>query len=140
EFFKSNFKNSGNRVTFIDLGCGPMTSGLAINQHFSTVSKFCFNYIGIDISNAMLKKAREFYEAGLFNKESKVRFENSMDDISKDYWDSMFMLSTTVIINASYLFGNLHKATTEKLALQINNLIDNYETNKYIFVYQNSAF
>ncbi|MBK6701468.1 MAG: hypothetical protein IPG55_16605 [Saprospiraceae bacterium] len=139
DYFKFAFSNSSNRITFLDFGCGPLTSGLAFNQHFSTIPNFHFSYVGIDISNAMLTKAKEFSKTELFNKNSKFQFVNSLNGISENYWDSIFSLSNLVILNFSYLFGNLTKADVETLANKINNLIDKYPLNKYILIFQNSS-
>ncbi len=139
DYFKFAFSNSSNRITFLDFGCGPLTSGLAFNQHFSTIPNFHFSYVGIDISNAMLTKAKEFSKTELFNKNSKFQFVNSLNGISENYWDSIFSLSNVVILNFSYLFGNLTKADVETLANKINNLIDKYPLNKYILIFQNSS-
>ncbi|MEO8774300.1 MAG: AAA domain-containing protein [Gelidibacter sp.] len=139
DYFKIDFFNNNKRITFLDFGCGPLTSGLAFNQHFSSIDNFYFNYIGIDISNAMLSKAKEFSETGLFNKDSKFQFVKFLDDISKAYWESQFTLSNMVVLNFSYLFGNLTKDDSGKLANKINNLLDLYPLNKYVLVFQNSS-
>lgn len=139
DYFKSAFSNSNNRISFLDFGCGPLTSGLAFNQHFSLIENFHFSYVGVDISYAMLTKAKEFSETELFNKDSKFLFVKSINDISENYWDSLFTLSNVVILNFSYLFGNLSKDDSDKLAAEINGLIDKYPLNKYILIFQNSS-
>jgi hypothetical protein len=139
DYFKESFKNSSNRVAFIDFGCGPLTSGLAFNQHFRNTSQFQFQYIGIDISNAMLRKAKQFSDTELFHPETKFQFAKSLNDISDDLFESLFTLSTTVILNFSYLFGNLSIDDTEKMASKINSLLDKYPLNKYILIFQNSS-
>lgn len=139
EYLKINFLNCENRITFMDFGCGPLTSGLAFNQHFSMNSDFCFNYVGIDISNAMLMKASEFSQTRLFNNKTTFKFVNTLNDISNDYWDSLFTLSSVVILNCSYLFGNLSQDDVKRLAEIINGLIDRHSLNKYILIYQNSS-
>ncbi len=139
DYFKTTFTNSNNRITFIDFGCGPLTSGLAFQQSFSSVSNFHFDYVGIDISTAMLNKAKEFSESGLFSRDTKFQFAKSLIDISENYWESVLTLSNTVILNFSYLFGNLSKDDTEKLAIKINALLDKYPLNKFILVFQNSS-
>lgn len=138
-YFKSAFSNSNNRISFLDFGCGPLTSGLAFNQHFSSIENFHFSYVGVDISYAMLTKAKEFSETELFNKDSKFQFVKSINDISENYWDSLYTLSNVVILNFSYLFGNLSKDDSDKLATEINGLIDKYPLNKYILIFQNSS-
>lgn len=139
DYFKVAFTNSNNRITFIDFGCGPLTSGLAFNQHFSNTPNFYFYYVGIDISNAMLTKAKEFSESELFNRDSKFQFTKSLNDISEDYWESIFTLSNLVVLNFSYLFGNLTKDDAEKLATKVNSLLDKFPLNKYVLVFQNSS-
>lgn len=139
DFFKTTFTNSNNRIAFIDFGCGPLTSGLAFQQSFVSIQNFHFDYVGIDISTAMLNKAKEFSVSGLFSRDTKFQFVKSLIDISESYWESVFTLSNTVILNFSYLFGNLSKDDTEKLAIKINALLDRYPLNKFVLVFQNSA-
>jgi DNA polymerase III delta prime subunit len=139
DFFRLTFSNSSNRINFIDFGCGPLTSGLAFQHCFSSDSNFHFDYVGIDISNAMLHKAKEFSTSGLFNRNSKFQFVNSLEEVSKDYWESAFVLSNTVVLNFSYIFANLSDMQTEMLAVQINAMIDSFPLNKYVLVFQNSS-
>lgn len=139
DYFKTAFTNSNNRIKFIDFGCGPLTSGLAFRQSFASVPNFHFDYVGIDISTAMLNKAKEFSVLGLFSRDTKFQFAKSLNDISENYWESAFTLSNTVILNFSYLFGNLSKDDTEKLAVKINALLDKYPLNKFVLVFQNSS-
>jgi hypothetical protein len=139
DYFKTAFTNSNNRITFIDFGCGPLTSGLAFQQCFNSIPNFHLDYVGIDVSVAMLNKAKEFSESGLFSRDTKFQFVKSLNDISENYWESVFTLSNTVILNFSYLFGNLSKEDTEKLAIKINALIDKYPLNKFVLVFQNSS-
>lgn len=138
DYFKTAFANSNNRITFIDFGCGPLTSGLAFNQSFVSITNFHFDYVGVDISRAMLNKAKEFSESGLFNRDTKFQFSKSLSEISRNYWNSVFTLSNTVILNFSYLFGNLSKGDTEQIAKEVNELIDKYPLNKFVLVFQSS--
>lgn len=139
DFFKTAFSNSNNRITFIDFGCGPLTSGLAFNQSFVSIPNFHFDYVGVDISSAMLNKAKEFSESGLFNRDTKFQFAKSLNEISENYWESVFTLSNTVILNFSYLFGNLSKVDTERIAEKVNALLDQYPLNKFVLVFQNTS-
>ncbi len=139
DYFQNLFNNSNNRICFIDFGCGPLTSGLAFNQSFNNESDFSFSYIGIDISNAMLLKAKEFSHSELFNRNTTFLFASTFNNIKEDYLESEFSLSNTVILNFSYLFGNLNDNDVKLLATQINTLIDKFPLNKYVLVYQNSA-
>lgn len=139
QYFKSTFENTGNRILFIDFGCGPLTSGLALNHSFSDTGSFFFHYIGLDISEAMLEKAKEFSNSGLFNRSTRFQFKRNLDDIDIDYFNDLFSLSNTVILNFSYLFGNLSIAESSELAEKVNKLMIRYPLNKYILIYQNSS-
>ena len=138
-FFNLSFSYTGNRISFFDFGCGPVTSGLAFNQYFRSINNFHFNYIGIDTSSSMLEKGEQFIGSGLFNKDTTYKLEESLSKISNDYLESIFTLSNTVILNFSYLFGNLNKADAERFAEKINAMIDKFPLNKYILIYQNSS-
>jgi hypothetical protein len=139
DFFSFSFLNTDNRISFFDFGCGPATSAVAFNQYFKLDSSFSFNYIGIDTSVAMLEKAQEFLTSGLFSRDTKYVLKPSINKISDDYVESIFMLSNTVIFNFSYLFGNLNKDGAERLSTSINSMMDKYPLNKYILIFQNSA-
>lgn len=139
DFFNLSFANTGNRISFFDFGCGPVTSGIAFNQHFRSINNFHFNYIGIDTSSSMLEKGEQFLASGLFNKDTTYILEGSLSKISNDYLESIFTLSNTVILNFSYLFGNINKDDAERFAEKINAMIDKFPLNKYILIYQNSS-
>lgn len=139
DYFNSAISNSNNRIAFIDFGCGPLTSGLAFNQSFISIPNFHFDYVGIDISSAMLNKAKEFSESDLFSRDTRFQFVKTLNDISESYFESIFTLSNTVILNFSYLFGNLSKDDTERIAEKVNTLIDKYPLNKFVLVFQNSS-
>jgi len=139
DYFKTAISNSNNRIAFIDFGCGPLTSGLAFNQSFISIPNFHFDYVGIDISSAMLNKAKEFSESDLFSRDTRFQFVKTLNDISESYFESIFTLSNTVILNFSYLFGNLSKDDTERIAEKVNTLLDKYPLNKFVLVFQNSS-
>lgn len=139
DYFEQSFAQTKGRILFIDFGCGPMTSGLAFNQCYNVNSDFSFEYVGIDISQAMLNKAKEFALSGLFSQNTKFVFYQSADKLNSEFWDNQFILSKVVILNFSYLFGNLSNDDASKMAAFINILMDKYPTNRFIMIYQNSA-
>mgnify|MGYP005851019173 CR=1 FL=1 len=137
DYFNKEIEQTSGRIAFIDFGCGPLTSGLAFNQLFKNIENYKLKYIGIDISNSMLSKAKEFSKSTLFNANSQFSFLKSIKEISEDQLSEYFRLSNTVILNFSYLFANLTLEQTHELANNINELIANFPLNKYIIVYQN---
>lgn len=138
ELFKIELKQTSGRATFFDFGCGPLTSGLAFNQVCKNINPdFVMNYIGIDISNAMLDKAREFSNSVVFNSNTTFEFANSIKQINDNLLDDWFRASNTVVLNFSYLFANLDSDQIIDLVNDINSLVQRYPLNKYILIYQN---
>jgi len=76
---------------FIDLGCGPLTSGLAIAELFQseTGKPLLMNYIGIDISQAMIEKAKEFSQSDLFHPNTTFLFFKNWNDIPNEKLQEM---------------------------------------------------
>lgn len=138
DFFEIELKQTSGRLTFIDFGCGPLTSGLAFNQMYkSQIENFQFKYIGIDISKAMLEKAEEFSDTELFNPNSSFKFADSFKKVNKDLLNEWFRVSNVVVLNFSYLFANLDNDQISELAEEINTLMKEFPFNKYILIYQN---
>lgn len=137
EFFEIELKQMSGRTTFIDFGCGPLTSGIAFNQTFKHNNEFSMKYVGIDISNAMLNKATEFSKSILFKKNTEFRFLVSFKQLEENKLDEWFRVSNLVVLNFSYLFANLNTEQINDLVNDINLLVKKYPFNKYVLVYQN---
>jgi DNA replication ATP-dependent helicase Dna2 len=137
-FFEQQVSLTEGRVTFIDFGCGPLTSGLAFNQSFKeSHSRYSLRYVGIDISMGMLMKAKEFGESGLFPSNTSLQFVNAFKKVDFDLLEEWFRFSNTVVLNFSYLFANLNLEQVQELAKDINVLMENYPLNRYLLIYQN---
>jgi len=122
---------------FIDLGCGPLTSGLAIaDLHLDTTGQpLLIHYIGLDNSPAMLRKAASFWAAGNFAPASKCDLVLSPEDII-DRLEPYRNAHTTLIFNASYLFASDSLEVLD-LAKFFSNLRVEFGTNRIYFVFQN---
>jgi SAM-dependent methyltransferase len=122
-------------ASFIDLGCGPLTSGLAFGDLFMTKTgkPIAFNYVGIDISNAMIKKAKEFAESDLFDDQTTFSFYKNWRDIEPATLEIIGMDNRPIFINASYVFANLSEAIVKDLASFINNLLKKFSNVHFIF-------
>jgi len=132
------FADQEKTIVFIDLGCGPLTSGLALaDLHFEkTQSLLNVNYIGIDISQAMLEKGRKFISHNIFSPDSKNHFAQKPELIKKSILDEYISLDNPIVINASYLFASSSLKELE-LAGFINQLVKTYSTSNIYFTYQN---
>jgi SAM-dependent methyltransferase len=128
----------GARPVFVDLGCGPLTAGLALadlhQEEFG--SPLITHYVGIDIAPAMLDKAREFSRSPVFAPESTFSFftnwHHSLDLLS----DDLVQLTNPIILSASYLFAS-NSLEVESLALFVAELQRRCPRAPIYFVFQN---
>ncbi|WP_346239236.1 hypothetical protein ABDK00_010905 [Niabella insulamsoli] len=120
---------------FIDLGCGPLTSGLAMAELFQneTGGPLRIQYIGIDISEAMIEKANEFSQSDLFHTDSKFSFFKSWNDIPHEMLVEFAGKNNPFFLNASYLFANLSFDIVENLANFVSNLVSEFKNVHFIF-------
>ena len=132
------FNDPEKTVVFIDIGCGPLTSGLALADLHAekTGEKLTINYIGIDISQAMLNKAAQFLKHNIFSEESQSAFYLNWNGIPKATLKKFVGLNNPIVINASYLFASTSLEETE-LAAFVKDLVIKYHTSDIYFTYQN---
>jgi hypothetical protein len=108
EFLSNQIKQKN--VWFIDIGCGPFTSGLAFNSWISKIENpdtKSINYIGIDTSQSMLNKATTVKE-----KLKKDNYQNCIFTTDKfEVSDNLRNLAGApenllIILNYSYVFAS----------------------------------
>lgn len=134
--FETFFADDVYEPIFIDLGCGPLTSGLALADLMNTeVGKpIKLTYIGIDIAKSMLNKALEFSKCELFDKASKFFFFKSWDEITLDLMNGLGGKNAPILINASYLFAS-KSLNPEQLVAFVKKLGTVYKN--LFFLFQN---
>jgi SAM-dependent methyltransferase len=120
---------------FIDIGCGPLTSGLALGQLYydKKGEPLPINYIGIDISEAMIRKAREFSQIDFFNENTGFDFYKNWNDIPSDELQQLAGANNPFLLNASYLFANLNEDIIHDLAEFVTQLTNKYKNVHFIF-------
>jgi len=130
------FKNS-KELVFIDFGCGSLTSGLALASLYydNKNEPISMRYIGIDIAESMLEKAKEFAESELFSTNSKLSFYNNWEIVSDSTVAEITQNNSFVIFNASYLFAS--SSLNERSLASFVNKITSHLNNKAYFVFQN---
>lgn len=130
------FKKNKNLV-FMDFGCGSLTSGLALASLFYDYEDepITMRYIGIDIAESMLEKAKEFAKTELFSPKSKFDFYSSWNLIPDSLIAEVTKSDSTVIFNASYLFAST-SLDEKSLALFLNKITSNLKSKAH-FVFQN---
>lgn len=121
-------------TTIIDVGCGPLTAGLAyadfVNSNFGT-SKL--TYYGIDISNQIIEKAKDFTDSPVFASGSTFSFFERWREVSLNLKEGQ-----PILFIFSYLFANLNEELTDDLAGFTQEIIDKYQsTNPIFLMFQN---
>lgn len=133
----SNVFQKGKELVFIDFGCGSLTSGLALASLYydNENEPISIRYIGIDIAESMLEKAKEFSETELFSPNSEFNFYSSWDLVPDSVAAEITQNNSFVIFNASYLFAS--SSLDESSLASFVNKITSLSTNKAYFVFQN---
>lgn len=134
---KSNVFQNCKELIFIDFGCGSLTSGLALASLYydNENEPISMRYIGIDIAESMLEKAKEFSESELFSPNSVFNFYSSWDLVPDSVVAEISQNNSFVIFNASYLFAS--SSLEEKSLASFVNKITSLLSNKAYFVFQN---
>lgn len=131
------YYNSGGKIKFIDIGCGPATSGLALVEHIYNVTETAaaFDYYGVDCSIKMQQKADSIMTNFAFNDSNYKGFFSDVSQIDKRTFEN----GTCIIINACYLFAS-STLNLNGLVEFINDLRELYPFKpKYIF-FQNPEY
>jgi hypothetical protein len=129
------FTDNNYTPIFIDIGCGPLTSGLAMAElhQNETEESLRMNYIGIDISNAMIEKAKEFSQSELFHPDTTFSFFKSWNDIPKEKLEELAGKNNPFLLNASYLFANLSSNMVDNLVIFVKKLVHDFKNVHFIF-------
>lgn len=133
---KEFFKSPDYKPVVIDLGCGPMTSGLALADLIFTTrgTAITMSYVGIDIAIPMMKKAKDFMSLPIFSTETTFDFFESWNELSAKRLNGIAGTNNPIIFNASYLFAS-DTLDEQDLAHYVSNVAKSYK-NVY-FVFQN---
>jgi len=113
------YYNTSGKIKFIDIGCGPATSGLALMEHIhkTTETNVMFDYFGVDCSVKIQEKANEILTNDVFDLSNYKAF---FDDVSQIDLQE-FADNSCLIVNACYLFAS-HSLDLTGLATFINEL------------------
>ena len=143
-FTKHFLPHITEKIVFIDIGCGPLTSGIAI---WAAARQCNITFIGIDRSQVMLNKAMEINNKS--NNENRDPFFKDFHRIL-DYNQLPYYLSchvevgdtddTLIIFNFCYVLAS-HTFDDDdalnSLIGVINRVVNEHEKHKICVVYQN---
>ena len=130
---------STSSLTFIDLGCGPLTSGLALGDlhKYETKDPLLIDYIGVDTSRSMIEKAKELRQCELFHSDSTFNFYSSLEKVNPSKIREEASPNRSIVVNASYLFANItleQGNTLIDFTKQLSNCFNNVH-----FIFQNTS-
>lgn len=138
DWISAQIGSVNGRVQMIDIGCGPATCGAAFAELFLPEAPNMV-YTGIDVSTEMKKMGKKFLDDVL---QGGLHYQmlDSFKALDANFWDGCSELPSLVIINMSYFFSNVTAQFTERLAIQISEVMKKYPLNRYLFFIQHSEF
>lgn len=138
-------------IVFIDFGCGPLTSGVALAwyylqlQNSNSPQKLQFDYLGIDSCGSMLSKAQQASQyRELFDvTECSFSFQPNFQDFEGilNWINNAIFRSKThkylIVINFAYFFAS-ETLNVEQLVKLVEEVIDDYgDEHKIGVLFQN---
>lgn len=123
-------------LKFIDVGCGPATSGIALTDYLLSTksSKQQFDYIGVDYYDSMLAAAADFMTNSVYKECTNNDFIKSITEIKNDDFSN----ANSILINTCYLFAS-PTLKIDLLATEINNLLNTYSSLPRFLLFQNTT-
>ena len=136
DWMRAQISSVDGRVQMVDIGCGPATCGIAFCEVFEeTVPGMV--YTGIDISIEMKRMGKRMLD-DMFSGKLHYQMLDSVSEMDMTYWEGCSELPSLIIFNMSYFFSNVTAHFTERLALQIAEIMRRHPLNKYLFIVQHS--
>jgi hypothetical protein len=141
---KEYIRDPNKNIVFIDFGCGPLTSGVALAWYYGSLDdkkQQDFHYIGIDSCEAMIRKAIEISERQAW-RGCTFKFLESYEDHASILNEIDIYLSSRqyeedlIVLNYSYLFAS-STLDVEKLAELVKKILNTYKSHKICLFFQN---
>ena len=141
---KEYILNPSKNIVFIDFGCGPLTSGVALawyHRSFNLKKQHDFHYIGIDNCEAMIRKAREIslrqgWIDCTFDFLKSYKSHDYILELIDIYLSSGQYQEYLIVLNYSYLFAS-STLDVRKLAQLVEKILNTYKSRKIYLLYQN---
>ena len=131
-------------IVFMDFGCGPLTSGVALAWYYHSLDpkkQHNFHYIGIDNCEAMIRKAREIsvrpgWIDCTFDFLKSYKSHDYILELIDIYLSSGQYQEYLIVLNYSYLFAS-NTLDEKKLAELVQEILNTYKSHKICLLYQN---
>jgi hypothetical protein len=132
-------------LLFVDLGCGPMSTGAAFIDAIDTSERSLeMSYVGFDNSEDMLSKAEQVAEwVKLRVPKSTFNFttsEHRVDELIEEFKKNKRNERSAVIINLCYVTAAYYfdeEENLDKFANMISSICSHFESQSICIIYQN---
>ena len=120
---------------FIDIGCGPATSGIALTDYLNAdvLSLKQFDYFGVDSYQSMLDAASDLMTNDVYENCSYQQYVKSIKSIDINNLSN----ANSILLNACYLFAS-PSLEIDDLVMDVNTLLENYNTKPRFLFFQNT--
>ncbi|AZA99226.1 hypothetical protein EG359_06225 [Chryseobacterium joostei] len=130
------YHNVNGRIKFIDIGCGPATSGIALVDHLNTkhAGVVSFDYFGVDFYNSMREEAEYMMNNDVYVNENSTFYMERLGHLNYDDLDD----ANSIFVNTCYLFAS-DSLDEEELARDVMNVRKAKEETPLYILYQNTT-
>ena len=98
------YYGTSGSIKFIDIGCGPATSGIAFTDliHSHTETTVSFDYFGIDYYSSMCAAAKNYMDNDVYIPGELTCYLKDLSDMNFDWLNN----ASCIVINTCYLFAS----------------------------------
>lgn len=123
-------------LKFIDVGCGPATSGIALTDYLFSIRSLNqqFDYIGIDYYDSMLEAAADLMTNSTYNKCTTNVFTKRIGNLQGEDFHN----ANSILFNTCYLFAS-PTLNIDLLATEINYVLNAYSYLPRFLLFQNTT-
>ncbi len=120
---------------FIDIGCGPATSGIALTDYLNAddLSLKQFDYFGVDSYQSMLDAASDLMTNDVYENCSYQQYVKSIKSIDVNNLSN----ANSILLNACYLFAS-PSLEIDDLVMDVNTILENNNTKPRFLFFQNT--
>jgi methylase of polypeptide subunit release factors len=131
-----NLAQRKGNIHFIDIGCGPGTSGIALVDYFhsNSMNNRYFYYSGVDCYDSMLNCAKEFLSHRSIDNLTTTEFVKNLSSINLLAQHNI----NSIIINTCYLFAS-PSLDVSTIANEMNKIFDSKPDTPKFLLYQNTT-
>ncbi len=123
-------------IKFIDIGCGPATSGIALTDFLYSITDtpIFFDYFGVDYYKSMRDEAKYFMDNSIYKPALHEEYIKNLNDFNFDW----LLNANSIFVNACYLFAS-DSLNEIELAESIQNIKRAKPDVPFYFLFQNTT-